>query len=312
MAADFQLCRSPQEFVAGISWLIHRLRPVTHPSSTSFWTQRHCCLSFFFFFGFSSLLSLSLSKLGSLKFLRVCLCCNVETRAVSEFHPGFRIFHCCVGLAYLNVVVLTTEEGENMIRVKVLRLLEGLTMIYNVRTFLYTCFRLWPFRKACNKVEQYSKVAQVVFQINSNSTRRKCKLYLKELRTIECLALTTADSRANSFLPLCLLFSSPAWHCWKICSNFSPWSVDCLLSSIHTSGLKKKTHPWSCQEWQKWKISELFWRSLDMSRHVTDPVIMRIHLIVCINRRANDTFKSPFAFRQRESNLRDMENCHRV
>lgn len=31
-----------------------------------------------------------------------------------------------------------------------------------------------------------------------------------------------------------------------------------------------------------------------MSRHVTDPVIMRIHLIVCINRRANDTFKSPF------------------
>lgn len=25
---------------------------------------------------------------------------------------------------------------------------------------------------------------------------------------------------------------------------------------------------------------------------------MRIHLIVCINRRANDTFKSPFAFRQ--------------
>lgn len=31
-----------------------------------------------------------------------------------------------------------------------------------------------------------------------------------------------------------------------------------------------------------------------MSRHVTDPVIMRIHLIVCINRCANDTFKSLF------------------
>lgn len=33
-----------------------------------------------------------------------------------------------------------------------------------------------------------------------------------------------------------------------------------------------------------------------MSRHVTDAAIMRIHLIVRINRRANDTFKSPFAF----------------
>ena len=33
-----------------------------------------------------------------------------------------------------------------------------------------------------------------------------------------------------------------------------------------------------------------------MSRHVTDAVIMRIHPIVCINRRANDTFKSPFFF----------------
>ena len=51
-----------------------------------------------------------------------------------------------------------------------------------------------------------------------------------------------------------------------------------------------------------------------MSRHVPDPVIMRIHLIVCINRRANDTFKSPFAFRQREreSNLRDVSNCQSV
>lgn len=43
-----------------------------------------------------------------------------------------------------------------------------------------------------------------------------------------------------------------------------------------------------------------------MSRHVTDAVIMRIHPIVCINRRANDTFKSPFfffAFCRRESKL---------
>lgn len=37
-----------------------------------------------------------------------------------------------------------------------------------------------------------------------------------------------------------------------------------------------------------------FWRSPDMSRHVTDTVIMRINLIVCINRRDNDTFKSLF------------------
>jgi len=33
-----------------------------------------------------------------------------------------------------------------------------------------------------------------------------------------------------------------------------------------------------------------------MSRQVTDPVIMRISLIVCINRCANDTFKYLFAF----------------
>lgn len=49
-----------------------------------------------------------------------------------------------------------------------------------------------------------------------------------------------------------------------------------------------------------------------ISRHVEtcyQPVIMKIHLIVCINRRANDTFKSLFAFRQRETetSLRDTQ-----
>lgn len=42
-----------------------------------------------------------------------------------------------------------------------------------------------------------------------------------------------------------------------------------------------------------------------MSRHVTDTVIMRIHLFVCINRCDNDTFKSPFA--RKSMNLRDTE-----
>lgn len=51
-------------------------------------------------------------------------------------------------------------------------------------------------------------------------------------------------SGVNSFLLLCLLLSSPAWHCWKICSNFSSSSADCLLSSIHTSWKKLHT-PWS-------------------------------------------------------------------
>lgn len=36
----------------GISWLIHRLEPVTHPSCTSCRTQRHCSLRFFFCFLF--------------------------------------------------------------------------------------------------------------------------------------------------------------------------------------------------------------------------------------------------------------------
>jgi len=67
---------------------------------------------------------------------------------------------------------------------------------------------------------------------------------------------------------------------------------------------KTKPNPRSYQEVEKKQKREgesvFFFSKKILPRHVTDPVIMRIHLIVRINRRANDTLNSPFAFRQRE------------
>lgn len=114
MAAVFQLCRSPQEFVAGISWLIHRLRPVTHPSCTSFWTRRHCCLSLTFVFVPHHSSLCPFPELGSLKFLWLCLCCNHETRAVSEFYPQFCIFSLSCRFGRFRETWFSLQKGKEI------------------------------------------------------------------------------------------------------------------------------------------------------------------------------------------------------
>lgn len=92
MAADFQLCPSLQEFVAEISWLIHRLRPVTHPSCSSFLdTGTLLPSSIFYFFCLLCLIS-PLFVPFQVKFCEVCLCCNHETGAVFWVPPLFSVF----------------------------------------------------------------------------------------------------------------------------------------------------------------------------------------------------------------------------
>lgn len=87
------------------------------------------------------------------------------------------------------------------------------------------------------------------------------------------------------FISLSLLF----FHLLDICGNYGAMSVNCLLASICTSVERP-------DRTESDKSSQMYFckcgTSQNKSEQVTKVVIMRIHLIVCINRCANDMFKS--------------------
>lgn len=126
------LQRSAGSFTDLGRWLIHPVRP--------FWTQEHCCLLLLFFvFCVSSRLSLSLSKLGSVKFVCVVI---MRRELFSGFHPCFHIFHFCVWQIWMLWFCLLKRKGKKKIKSQSIEAFRSMSMIYNVRSFigLYICF----------------------------------------------------------------------------------------------------------------------------------------------------------------------------